>query len=258
AIIRSGWYRRPSLESNCRGAFMASRISVNFGHKWLRSIIRTPDFEPSLLVLRVFSLEKRSELLFDAVTKHWRHVGKVRLIAGKDLAYSTVAPHQFLAFVSRNLDRLFIRDETSIDRSILELDNRRDADGRFRINDFCCYANNWRGLLTRLIKSTDAVLMDLRNFKRKNSGSAFEIKELMNLIPLGRIVFVVDKTTDRDFFKEVWTTICDELRPDSPNFGMAWTMLRPFELECLNETGLRRLLRHICHAACPNCVTTRG
>jgi hypothetical protein len=88
------------------------------------------------LVLRVFALGHRSEVLFDAVTRHWRHLGYVRLIAGTDWALSTIAPHQFLAFVTGTLEHLFISSEWAIENAFVGLDNRRDHDGRFRINDF--------------------------------------------------------------------------------------------------------------------------
>jgi hypothetical protein len=43
-------------------------------------------------VLRVFALGKRSEALFEALSRPWRYIGSVSLIAGEDLALSTVAP----------------------------------------------------------------------------------------------------------------------------------------------------------------------
>jgi len=66
----------------------------------------------SLLLLRVFSLGKRSEELFDAVTRHWRYLGHVQLITGPDLATATVEPHEFLAFLSGKLDLQFIDGTT--------------------------------------------------------------------------------------------------------------------------------------------------
>ena len=44
---------------------------------------------PTLLLLRVFSLGKRSERLFDALAMHWRYAGSIRLIAGPDLVTTT-------------------------------------------------------------------------------------------------------------------------------------------------------------------------
>jgi hypothetical protein len=56
-----------------------------------------------LTFLRVFSLGKRSEALFEVITKYWRHIGSVQMITGPDLARTTIQPHQFLDFLSGKL-----------------------------------------------------------------------------------------------------------------------------------------------------------
>jgi len=68
-------------------------------------------------------------------------------ITGPDVALSTVQPHQFLDFLSRKLDRNFVRDQASLERSLAERDHARDPDGRFRINTFFCHADSWRAAL---------------------------------------------------------------------------------------------------------------
>jgi hypothetical protein len=229
-------------------AFLIFKIAVRVGNKRLRLKHENPYHDHALLVLRVFSLGKRSEILFDAVTKHWRYAGNVRLIAGTDLALSTVAPHQFLAFVSGKLNQLFIRNEAVIDRRLTEIDTRRDADGRFRINDFFCHADTWQSVLSRLLKSTDVVLMDLRNLKENNAGCVFEIKELLNAVPLERLVFVVDDTTDKNFLEQALADSWRELRSDSPNVGLSSSALQPFELRYLGYSQLQNLLRQVCAA----------
>lgn len=55
-----------------------------------------------LLLLRVFALGKRSEQLYDTLGKSWRTVGSIQMIAGPDLATTTIEPHEFLDFVSGN------------------------------------------------------------------------------------------------------------------------------------------------------------
>jgi hypothetical protein len=174
-------------------------------------------------------------------------VGNVRLIAGADLALSSVAPQQFLAFVSGKLSQLFIRD---LSRACgLALDNRRDADGRFRINDLFCHANTWQTILSKLIRDTDVVLMDLRNFTRKNAGCIFELKELINSMQFHRLVFVIDDTTDRNFLERKLTEFWRDLRSDSPNAGLPAFVLRPFELRALTHRSTLNLLRRLCAAA---------
>ncbi|MGH7855546.1 MAG: hypothetical protein ACREP3_19015 [Candidatus Binatia bacterium] len=229
-------------------AFFIFKIAVSVGNKRLLPGDDRVRYAPALLVLRVFSLGKRSEILFDAVTKRWRYVGNVRLIAGTDLAFATVAPHQFLAFVSGGLSGLFIRDETAVDRIPAEMDTRRDRDGRFRLNDLFCHADTWQRVLSMLVKSTDVVLMDLRSFAANNAGCVFEIKELLNTVPLQRLVFVVDATTDKSFLQHTFEESCGALRSDSPNLGCSSSTVQPFALGSLAHDELQRLMSRLCTA----------
>jgi hypothetical protein len=229
-------------------AFLGFKIAVHVGDKISQADREDGDEPRALLVLRVFSLGRRSEVLFDAVTKRWRCVGDVCLIAGTDLALSTVAPHQFLAFVSGKLNRLFVRGEIAYERSLVALDRRRDADGRFRINDFFCHADTWQSVLLRLVKSTDAVMMDLRSFAENNAGCVFEINELINRVPLERLVFIVDETTDKSFLDRILDVSYRDLSIDSPNRGVPLSMLNTVKLPSINNSQLQDLLRKLCTA----------
>lgn len=197
---------------------------------------------PRLLLLRVFSLGKRSERLFDALAKHWRHVGSIRLIAGPDLATTTVEPHEFLDFLSGKLDRRFIDGPETLDRRISEMDSESDRDGRFRVNDFFCHDDTWRMVLSRLADESDAVLMDLRNFSPRNAGCVYEINELINVVPLGRVVFVIDDTTDEQFLRQTVQESWNGMRPTSPNQLSTPGQLRFFQFTGSRGGELRRLL----------------
>ena len=152
----------------------------------------------------MFSLGKRSARLFDAFAKLWRHAGHIRLIAGPDLATSTVEPHEFLDFLSGKLGRRFISGPETLARRLSETEQRRDLDGRYRVDDFFCHDDTWQMVLKRRRGESDAVLMDLRGFLPDNQGCVFEINELLNVVPLDRVVFVVDATTDLAFLRETF------------------------------------------------------
>ena len=203
---------------------------------------------PVLLVLRVFSLGKRSEVLFDAVSRHWRYLGNVQLIAGTDLAASTLTPHQFLDFLSGRLGRSFIGDEQAVDRGLQKLDCHPDADGRFRINDFFCHADTWQSVLSRLISRTNVVLMDLRNFTKDNAGCIFELETLLDKVPLRRLVLVVDATTDNNFLDQVLQDSCRNIRTGSPNAGISASAVQPLTLTALKSSQLEKLLQRLCAA----------
>jgi hypothetical protein len=210
-----------------------------------------PENSAKLLLLRVFSLGRRSERLFDALTKHWRYVGSIRLIAGPDLATTTIEPHEFLDFLTGKLARRFIDGPQTLDRRISEMDLQPDRDGRFRINDFFCRDNTWQMVLSRLEGDSDAVLMDLRGFSQENRGVIYEISELINVVPLEQVVFVVDETTDEEFLRQTVQECWERMKPTSPNRSSTPGQLRLFRFTGSHGGELRQLLHVLCDAVKP-------
>jgi len=240
-------------------AFVIYKIVVRAGFSLLNREVSTEE-TPELLLLRVFSLGRRSERLFDALATSWRHVGSIRLIAGPDLATTTVEPHEFLDFLGGKLARRFIDGPKALDLRISEADLEPDRDGRFRVNDFFCHDDTWRMVLSRLVSESDAVLMDLRGFSPQNRGVAFEINEIVNVVSLERVVFVVDDTTDERFLHETARRAWDQMRPASPNRASTSGGLRLFRFTGSRGGELRQLLRAMCGAAlvAPPTVATKG
>jgi hypothetical protein len=201
---------------------------------------------PRLLVLRVFALGRRTRRLFDAVAARWRHVGSLQLIAGPDLAMSTVEPHEFMDFLQRRLASRFVGNDQAIERALDELDLDPDHDGRFRITDFFCRDECWRVVLGRLATTSDVVLMDLRGFTAASSGCTYELCELLNVVPLERIVFVVDRSTDEKALSRILRNAWQQMRVTSPNRSA-----REPRISTFRETGWwgldhEKLLRLLC------------
>ena len=207
----------------------------------------TTEPPPILLLLRVFSLGHRSERLFDALATHWRHVGLVRLIAGPDLATTTVEPHEFLDFVSGRLGRRFIDGPAALERRIAETRSHPDRDGRFRVGEFFCHDDTWHVVLARLAGEADAVMMDLRGFSTANAGCIFEVQSLVNVVPVPRVALVYDDTTDRRFLDETLDRAWAALRADSPNRAAAEGALRLVRYD--GPRAFPSLLRSLCAAA---------
>ena len=209
---------------------------------------RDDDVAPvRLLLLRVFSLGKRSERLFSAFSKPWRQAGTMRLIAGPDLATSTIEPHEFLGFLTGQIDRHFIDSPATLERRIGETVPHRDRDGRYRIGDFFCHDDTWKPVLRKLAASSDAIMMDLRGFSQKHKGCAFEIQELINHVPLGRIVLIADRTTDKTFLRETLERSWQMLGPGSPNYADPEPCVRIVPLA--SDVDTRTLLRVVAAAA---------
>lgn len=199
------------------GAFVTYKLVATAGFWLLRSGAEEDAQACKLLLLRVFSLGARSERLFEGFTKLWRHMGSVRMIAGPDLATSTVEPHEFLDFLAGRLQRRFITGPDTLEQRLDETEQRRDLDGRFRVADFFCHDDTWQMTFRRLEKESDAVLMDLRGFSPSNRGCVFEITELLEVVPLARIMLVVDRTTDEQFLTQVFNDGWAKVTEASPN-----------------------------------------
>jgi hypothetical protein len=223
-------------------AFGVYKACVHVGFSWLGRRVG-PGKAPALLVLRSFSIGRDSERLFDAIDKHWRRVGSIQMIAGVDLAWRTVEPHELLDFASGRLARRFIDGPQALDRRMSERDAGPDRDLRFRVNDYFCYDDTWKMVLLRLVHESDAVLMDLRGFSRQNAGCVFEIQELARLVPLGRVVFVVDGRTDERLLAEA----LGGSRAGVFRFGFT---------EGRKGKGLKALLRALAAAAAPAPTST--
>jgi hypothetical protein len=251
-----GIFQSMGLIFEGEGWFLASLLAF-FVYKivsWLGFFLlslKTPSSQrsPSLLLLRVFSLGKRSERLFNALEVHWRYVGSIRLIAGPDLATTTMEPHEFLEFLSGKLARRFIDSAQTFEQRLAETDVQPDPDGQFRVNDFFCYADTWRMVLSRLAEGSDVVLMDLRGFSSQNAGVVFEIGELIDLVPLERIVFIIDDTTDQPFLRQVLQQAWERMRLSSPNRRLTSGLLPLLRLRDIGHRELQQYLYALSAAA---------
>jgi hypothetical protein len=152
---------------------------------------------PSLLLLRVFGFQRRTERLFDTVAAQWRFEGGVAMIAGGDLALRSIDAGEALAFARGDIASGYVGDSAKLEEGLRELESASDPDGRYRVSEFFCYENTWRATLRALVARSSVVLMDLRGFTKANTGCVFELQQLAAAGRLSNCVFVTDDTSDR-------------------------------------------------------------
>jgi hypothetical protein len=196
-----------------------------------------------LLILRVFSLGHRSERLFDSISKLWLRSGSIGLIAGPDLVTTTVEPHEFLDFMGGRLSRQFVQSESDLNKRLDQIDTQPDPDGRFRVNEFFCHADTWQMTMQQLARMSNVVLMDLRSFSESNQGCLYELEQLLAAIPLERVMFVIDHTTDQPFLEQTFKMLWKNIPEDSPNQHSSLSELRLFKISSQSATEIRKLLQ---------------
>lgn len=152
----------------------------------------------TLLLLRVFGFQARTERLFTRVGARWRLFGPVTMIAAPDVMANTVDPGDFMGFVGGHLADSFVTSREKLDARLASLDRQPDPDGRYRVSEFCCRNDTWQATVVELMHRADVVLMDLRKLDAKRGGSRFELQQLAARLPRERIVLVVDDDTDME------------------------------------------------------------
>ena len=233
-------------------AFGVYKLVTRFGFARLGASGGMKDGKPpSLLLLRVFALGRRSERLFDSFSKRWLRAGSIGLIAGPDLATCTVEPHEFLDFVGGRLSRQFIDTGADLERRLAEQDLQPDPDGRYRVNEFFCRPDTWQAAMHRLAAASDAVLMDLRSFSPRNQGCLWELGQLLAGTSLERVLFVVDETTDQAFLEDRLHALWEQVPADSPNRGHQAPVARLFAAESSMPRAADALVKKLLDACAP-------
>ncbi|WP_201210576.1 hypothetical protein [Rhodocyclus purpureus] len=180
-----------------------------------------------LLLLRVFSRRDKegktvsrrasAEKLFDLINSRWRYAGPIYMIAAPDLASSTIDPDEFLDFLAGRLHERFILNPSDLQARLAALDDRCDFDARWRATEFFCGEETWRTAVQALMARSDLVAMDLRDFRPENEGCRFELQALVDLVPIQRVLLLVDKSTDISFLKATLDFCIGQAPANSPN-----------------------------------------
>jgi len=234
-----------------RFSFLLAFIGYKFAlHLSLRrfGLAKPPGKPQSMLLLRVFGNTRRARSLTDQVSLTWRHAGPINMIGGTDLATALIEPDELMAFWSGKLRQGFVTSPTDLENRLQNLDEKRDPDGRYRINEFFCYDNTWRATVHALAQRSSVVLMDLRGFGKDNRGCEFELAMLLSEVPLARVVLLVDRSTRIEVLKTVLQSAWQKLPAASPNRELAEPVLHLFIVEDSSK-ALRPLLERLFSAA---------
>lgn len=205
----------------------------------------------SLMLLRVFGAKRSSEWLMSHLSYYWRYAGSIQLIAAPDLAGANLELHELMHFVTGRVKNQFIKDAADRERQLAALDLAPDPDGRHRVNEFFCLNDVWHGTVAELLERSDAVLMDLRGFTPSNEGCVAELGELVNLVPVNRLVITANENTDYHFLYDALYHAWARMGPDSPNRALRRPTLRILNISAIRQDALavKRLLSMLGEAA---------
>ena len=163
----------------------------------LRRAVRNavPSVGP-LLFLRVFKPSRRSEEFTDRFFAYWRFAAPAWMIAGPDLTGAYMEPNEFFAYLRGRLRENFIADPDEAASRVGALDNARDPDGRFRVNELLCADTTWQPTVLQMIAHAGVILLDLREYSQQREGTRFELTELLRRAPFDKALLLIDAKDD--------------------------------------------------------------
>lgn len=215
--------------------------------RYSRKLERSP--VKRLLLLRVFGRPRAAFTLLELLRDTWRLFGSIDLITGPDLAPWIVSPAMFEAYLRARVKDLFLKSSEEVDCEISRFDRNILSDGRYPINELRCFSNVWRFAVQRLAAHADVVLMDLGGFSNTHHGCVFELTQLLNLVPLARILLLADRRTDLEALRKVIHHSWASLSATAPGRTCANPELQVLVLQSLNPAARNPLTSRLLIAA---------
>jgi hypothetical protein len=202
----------------------------------------------ALLFLRVFKPSRRSEEFTDRFFAYWRFAAPVWMIAGPDLAGAYMEPSEFFAYLRGRLREHFVADPDEAPARVEALDNARDPDGRFRVNELLCSNHAWQPTVLQMVAHAGVVLLDLREYTRQREGARFELTEVLRRAPLTKVLLLIHEKDDVTRLtaevESIWSEVGD-CRSDIAGLGD----LRVLKFSKGSNAEMRGLFRATLQAA---------
>ena len=102
------------------------------------------------------------------------------------------------AVESGDVDRAIAMDMEQVRAQMAMATAETDQDLLFRRHSFQCSMNTWQEAIQAMMDQADVIVMDLSSFSEKNQGSAWELGQLLNRVPLSRVTVLINQSTEID------------------------------------------------------------
>jgi hypothetical protein len=178
-----------------------------------------------LLLLRVFGSPAYRDLA--QLIGPWLKVGNIVQLEGPD----TVAESQELqaAVEAGNVDQALVNSLSDVEKRMANLSAEPDPALHFRRLTFQCTNAVWQSAIQFVLARVDAVMIDLSDFAFEHQGSAWELGQLLDRVPLRKVTLLVNDSTDLNCLRKILDAAKQTMAPTSPNRSDAsarWQLIR--------------------------------
>jgi hypothetical protein len=199
-----------------------------FGMEWARAktMKHLPVPMPAdLLLLRVFGSPAYRDLA--ELIGPWLKIGNILQLEGPD----TVGESQELlaAVEAGNVDSALVNSISEVEKRTAHLSAEPDPTLCFRRLTFQCTNAVWQPAIQFLLDRVDAVAIDLSSFAPEHQGSAWELGQLLDRVPLSKVTLLVNDSTDLNCLGDILDAAKETMAANSPNSddpSARWQLIR--------------------------------
>jgi hypothetical protein len=193
-----------------------------------------------IVYLRTFENQPRARTFLQGA---WREFGYVYLLR----SVASVTPAEFRKFKRSqgNFKELLIdspqRFDAELARPLPEPSRKRwqvfknvgpktvwvrDWYGSYPPRTFLCHGSIWKRSVDMLLDRADLVVLDLSGMMPANAGVRYELQQVINRIPIRRVIFLADRSSNRKYLRhEIWNA-WSQMAASSPNSGAGQRVAR--------------------------------
>ncbi|HEY4931114.1 MAG TPA: hypothetical protein VII23_06045 [Terriglobales bacterium] len=149
----------------------------------------------------------------------------------------------FLAIERRRIAGRFVRNREQLLGELQQLKRYpRHLDLSFQHIQANCHDNTWFMAVVEFARCADVVLMDLRGYSDQRKGCQKEVDFLFDVVPVERLLFVVDTATDSGLVQAMLVERWRHLRHTSPNLRLTAPVIHVYLARDNDERDMQALL----------------
>lgn len=196
-----------SLSPIVLSIFIVGVIAFEIAYRFLSLFVKNRKNKSNRLVfLRVFGDARTGQFLFTNVAPRWKGLGTITCIAAHDVSVYQLEPDiGFDILLGRLRQRFLTRNEAEV------IGRHIDSEKFGDVWEDHCFDDSWKAAVETMLTQNAIVMMDLRGFTPQRKGCIYELGVLRDHMPMVCVVFLIDDSTDFEFFtktiKELWKTM---------------------------------------------------
>jgi hypothetical protein len=192
----------------------------------------TGDRPLAIAYLRLFENEPRTRTFIQSA---WREFGYVYFLRSA----ASVTPAEFRHAKSTDSRGMFLTSREQFATELAKpppapIARRRqvlrniapraikvwDWYGSYLPMGYLCHGTIWKLAVEDLLRHVDLVVLDLSGFTPRNRATGHELQRVIDLFPIGRVMFLADGHSDRRFLCDQIHAAWQKMATGSPNSGV--------------------------------------